>query len=133
MKYLGHILCSDGIKQDPDKIAAIKDFPVPKTLKDLRGFLGLASYYRKFTNNFAKTAAPLTDLTKGFTVSKGNKIVIADKWKQEHQDAFQELKKIITKDVTLAFPDFSKPFKLSVDASKAAMGAFYLRNVTAQV
>ena len=70
VKYLGHVLCADGIKQDPDKIAATKDFPVPKTLKDLRGFLGLASYYRKFTNNFATVAAPLTDITKGFKVGK---------------------------------------------------------------
>ena len=88
VKYLGHILCLEGIKQDPSKVSAIKECPTPKTLNDLRGFLGLASYYRKFTRNFAKIAAPLTDLTKGFTVSKGNKILLADKWKNIHQQAF---------------------------------------------
>ena len=119
---MGHVLCSDGIKQDPAKIAAIKDFPVPKTLKDLRGFLGLASYYRKFTDNFATVAAPLTDLTRGFKVVKGSKILLGDRWKDIHQKAFQDLKDIITNDVTLAFPDFNKPFKLSTDASSTAIG-----------
>ena len=103
-------------------MSAIKECATPKTLKDLRGFLGLASYYRKFTRNFATIAAPLTDLTRSFTVSKGNKIMVADKWKNIHQQAFQKLKDIITNDVTLAFPDFSKPFKLSTDASNVAIG-----------
>ena len=61
-------------------------------------------------------------MTKGFTVSKGNKILLADRWKSIHQQAFQELKDIITNDVTLAFPDFNKPFKLSTDASNVAIG-----------
>ena len=56
-------------------MAAIKQFATPRTLKDLRAFLGLASYYRKFTRYFADIAAPLTDLTQGYTVSKANKII----------------------------------------------------------
>ena len=101
---------------------SVKDFLVPKTLKDLRGFLGLASYCRKFTNNFATVAAPLTDLTKGFKVVKGSKILLGDRWKDIHNKAFQDLKDIITNDITLAFPDFNKPFKLSTDASNTAIG-----------
>ena len=123
IKCFGHILCPQGIKQDPEKVSAIKEFATPKTLKDLRGFLGLAGYYRKFTKDFAKIAAQLTDLTRGFTVSKGNKIMLGVKWKSIHQEAFQNLKDIITNDITLAFPDFSKPFKLSTDASNVAMGS----------
>ena len=69
------MLSSKGIQQDPDKVAAIKQFATPRTLKDLRAFLGLASYYRKFTRYFADIAAPLTDLTQGYTVSKANKII----------------------------------------------------------
>ena len=122
VKYLGHILTSNGIKQDPSKIKAIKEAAIPKTLKDLRSFMGMASYYRKFTKNFADLVAPLTDLTKGFTVKKGSKILLADKWKQKHTDAFERLKSVISEEIVLSFPDFSKPFKLSVDASDFALG-----------
>ena len=122
VKYLGHVLSAGGIQQDPDKVAAIKQFPTPRTLKDLRGFLGLASYYRKFTKNFAHIAAPLTDLTRGYAVSKGNKISLQDKWTDSHQRAFQTLKDIISNEVTLAFPNLEKPFKLSTDASSFAVG-----------
>ena len=82
VKYLGHILSSEGIRQDPVKVQAIKSCDVPKTLKDLRAFMGLASYYRKFTKDFATIAAPLTDLTRGFAVAKGSKIILGDRWKK---------------------------------------------------
>ena len=120
--YLGHVLSSQGIKQDPEKVSAIHGCATPKTLKDLRAFMGLASYYRKFTRNFADIAAPLTDLTRGYSVSKGNKIMLGEKWKNVHQQAFEKLKEMITTEVTLAFPNFNKPFKLSTDASKFAIG-----------
>ena len=79
VKYLGHFLAFQGIQQDPDKVTAIKKCAVPKTLKELRAFMGLASYYRKFTRNFADIAAPLTDLTRGYSNSKGSKIFLGDK------------------------------------------------------
>jgi len=62
--YLGHIISSDGVWVDDTKIAAIKEWPVPVSVKNLRAFLGLASYYRKFIKNFAMLAAPLTDLLR---------------------------------------------------------------------
>ncbi|VDI33759.1 Hypothetical predicted protein [Mytilus galloprovincialis] len=64
IKYLGHIVSSDGILPDPDKISAIKDYPIPKRLKDVRAFLGLSGYYRKFIKDYAKIASPLYALTK---------------------------------------------------------------------
>ena len=117
-----HIISSKGIKPDPSKVAVIKNYKEPTTLKELRSFLGLSSYYRKFINNFAKIASPLTDLTKGFTVSKSQKISIVDRWKVSQQASFDQLKQIICEDVTLAFPNFNLPFKLSTDASDFAIG-----------
>ena len=111
----------------------IKECATPKTLKELRAFMGLASYYRKFTRNFANIAAPLTDLTRGYSVSKGNKIILGDKWQNEHQRAFQQLKDIILTEATLAFPNFEKPFKLSTDASNFAIGGSSVKQMTSQV
>ena len=71
--YLGHVLSSEGIKADPEKTKVIKDFKRPSTLKELRSFLGIASYYRKFCRNFAHIASPLTELTKGYAVGKAQK------------------------------------------------------------
>ena len=61
-------MSKDGISPDPDKISAIKDYPIPKRLKDVRAFLGLSGYYRKFIRDYAKTAAPLYALTKKKTL-----------------------------------------------------------------
>ena len=120
--YLGHVLSADGIKADPAKTSVIRDFKKPTTLKELRSFLGITSYYRKFCKNFAEIANPLTELTKGYAIGKGNKINITDKWGILQDKAFGELKRILEEDVVLAFPDFDKPFKLSTDASAHTIG-----------
>lgn len=112
--YLGHIIRRDGVTPDPSKIEAVMKFPTPKNVKDLKSFLGLAGYYRRFIKNFAKIAKPLNSLFK-----EG----IEFKWEQEQEEAFTTLKHILTSDSLLQYPDFSKEFVLTTDASKEALGA----------
>ena len=87
---------------DEKNIKAIREWPKPKTLTQLRGFLGLCSYYRRFVKNFSKMASPLTDLTK-----KGN-----FGWNEAAQKAFEELKERMSPCPVLAVPDFTQPFEL---------------------
>ena len=110
--YLGHIVWQSGIKPDSEKISAVKDFPTPRTVKDIRSFLGLANYYRHFIKDFAKIASPLTMLLR-----KDNRFL----WTSECQNAFDTLKNALTSAPILAFPDFTLPFQLFVDASLEAI------------
>ena len=113
IKYLGHIINSDGIMPDPEKVAAVREYPVPKSLKDLRAFLGLSGYYRKFVKDYAKISIPLYALTK-----KGIKYV----WTKNCDSAFQALKLALTSPPLLAYPDYDKHFKVYADASSFAVG-----------
>jgi len=81
--YLGHIISEKGISSDPSKLEAIQNFPVPKKIKDVQSFIGLAGYYRRFIDNFSKIAKPLTKLTR-----KNEKFF----WTEEQQNAFDILK-----------------------------------------
>ena len=112
--FLGHILKPQGISPDPDKIEAIKDYPIPKKLKHVRGFLGLSGFYRRFISNFAHLAKPLYNLTKKD---------VPFNWTPDCQEAFDKLKAALTSESVLAFPDFQKPFVLATDASKTGIGA----------
>ena len=116
---MGHRLSKDGISADSTKLEAIKNFAPPKTLKDLRGFLGLCSYYRKFVSRFAQIASPLTDLTKGIS-GKGKNIVIL--WLEVHDVAFKELKAAMCNKVILQFPDYEKPYIFHIDTSNYVIG-----------
>ncbi|XP_057335847.1 uncharacterized protein LOC130674515 isoform X2 [Microplitis mediator] len=112
--YLGHLISADGVKPDPDKIKAIKCFKTPGSTTQVREFLGLAGYYRRFIKDFAKISKCLSDLT-----SKNARFT----WTPEHQVAFETLRDKLCTAPILQYPDFSKPFILTTDASNYAVGA----------
>jgi hypothetical protein len=113
LKFLGYIVTSNGIQTDPSKIEKIQNYPVPKTLTQIRGFLGLASYYRRFIKNFAAIARPLHDQTK-----TSKKIP----WTNKTTESFELLKKLLTQAPVLARPDFNRDFILVTDASRNGLG-----------
>lgn len=113
--YLGHIISKDGIKPNPDKIRAIEKFPIPKTATEIKRFLGLLGYYRKFIPDFARITKPMTQCLK-----KGSKITIND---AIYSNCFNKCKTLLTNDPILQYPDFDKEFILTTDASNFAIGA----------
>lgn len=114
-EFLGHIITTEGIKPNPNKIKAIQDFKIPKTTKQIKSFLGLVGYYRKFIKDFAKVAKPLT-----LRLKKESKINPQD---LDYQESFEKLKLLITSEPVLKYPDFNKPFVLTTDASNYAIGS----------
>ena len=110
VKFLGHVVSRRGVETDPDKIVAVAKWQVPKTVKELRRFLGFTSYYRRFVPKYASVAAPLHKLV-GETVGrkKKNKFLnlrIESEWSGKHQEAFDALKQRLTSAEVLAYPDF---------------------------
>lgn len=112
--YLGHTITKDGLKPNSDKIDAVLNYPLPKTTTDIRSFLGLVGYYRRFIKDFSKVTQPLTACLK-----KRNKIVID----QKYTDAFEKCKELLISAPLLQYPDYEKPFILTTDASNVAIGA----------
>ena len=122
--YLGHTISSEGIACEDEKVQKVIDWPVPKTVKELRSFLGFASYYRRFVKGFAKIAAPLHDLVTSANQEnkKCRQVRIENAWQRPHQEAFLALKDAITTAPTLGFADFSKDFIVQTDASQEGLG-----------
>lgn len=112
--YLGHIISSEGVKPNPDKVEAVQNFPVPKCCKDIKAFLGLTGYYRRFISNFSKITKPLTSLLK-----KDVPFI----WGEAQQKAFNECKNLLTNPPILQYPNFNKEFVLTTDASLYAIGS----------
>ncbi|UYV64864.1 hypothetical protein LAZ67_3002201, partial [Cordylochernes scorpioides] len=114
IKILGHQVDKDGIRPDDDKIKAVSQFPIPKNLQQLRSFLGLSSYYRRFIKNYADIARPLNSL-----LSKGTKF----QWNTDQERAFQKLKNALTSKPVLGHFDDDAPTELHTDASGYGIGA----------
>ena len=112
--FLGHLVTPDGIRVDPSKVADLLAMPAPTGLRQLRTFLGLASYYRRFVPDFATLAAPLVRLLKKTEIWR---------WGEAQQKSFSLLKERLANAPVLRHPDYSKPFVVYTDYSKDGLGA----------
>ena len=119
MEFLGHVVGTDGVKVDPKKVQAVKDWPTPKDVKEVRSFLGLTGYFRRFIRHYAHKALPLTNLTKKETRWH---------WGTAEQEAFDQLKEALTSAPVLVLPDPTLPYEVFTDASGFALGATLLQN-----
>ncbi|UYV77528.1 K02A2.6-like, partial [Cordylochernes scorpioides] len=111
---LGHEVSENGIRPDQEKIRAVRDFATPRSLKEVRSFLGLSSYYRRFIPNYAHVAQPLNDLLKKES---------AFNWNQEEQNAFEALKSALISEPALGHFDYLSPTEIHTDASNYGIGA----------
>ena len=114
IEYVGHIVGESGIRMMPGKVEAIYNWLIPNDRTELKAFLGLAGYYRRFAKGFAQRAVPLNKLTSKATLFK---------WGKEEQQAFNDLKTLLTNAPVLHKPDYTKDWVLDVDASQIALGA----------
>lgn len=104
LEYLGHVISEHGIRPNPNRIEKVEKYPAPKNPKEIKQFLGLVGYYRKFIKDFSKIARPLTQLLqKSSTFS----------WTDEQQRSFDTLKSKLTSQPVLSYPDWEKPFVLT--------------------
>lgn len=114
VKFLGHILTPGGIQADPEKVSAIRNFPVPQKTKHLRAFLGLCNFYRKFCSQYSAATQPLNALLR-----KGVKW----QWGRTEQEAFDNVKDLFLGAVVLHYPDTTKVFYVQTDSSGYGLGA----------
>jgi hypothetical protein len=118
VQFMGHVVSSEGISMDPSKVREVLYWKPPRTVHQVRNFLGLAGYYRIFIPNFSKIVKPITDL-----LNKEDKFV----WNAEHDEAFRTLKKLLTISLVLAQPDIAKSFDVYCDASGTGLGCVLMQ------
>ena len=123
VEYLGHLITPGGVRPNPERVSAVKEFPKPTSIHEVRQFLGLTSYYRRFVRNFARVAQPLHALTR-----KG---ALFD-WSPECEAAFCSLKRLLISAPILCYPNFDKDFRLETDASVKGLGAVLSQQQTDQ-
>lgn len=136
VRYLGHIVSRDGVETDPEKVTALKTWPRPQTLKELRSFLGFSGYYRRFVQDYSKIVKPLTNLTAGYPPSRKNskkpaknvtylnpKEPFSERWTPACQHAFECIIDRLTTAPVLGFADPKLPYELHTDASAIGLGA----------
>ncbi|GFQ69816.1 retrovirus-related Pol polyprotein from transposon 17.6, partial [Trichonephila clavata] len=121
--YLGHIVSVEGVRTDPDKISAVKNWKSPTDVHQLRSFLGLCTYYRKFVKDFSTIARPLHKLTEA-----KQKFI----WTNECNNAFNKLKDALTSALILAYPETGKQFILDTDTSCESIGAVLSQEIDGQ-
>eukprot|EP00253_Pinus_taeda_P021805 PITA_21805 len=118
IQYLGHVITKEGIAVDPEKIKSIMEWPIPKDVANIRSFMGLAGYYRRFVEGFSRIAYPITSLQK-----KGK----AFKWTAECQQSFDQLKHLLTTAPILSIADPNKDYVVCTDASKEGVGGVLMK------
>ena len=114
VSFLGHVVSGDGIATDPAKTKLVSEWPVPENISDVKSFLGLAGYYRRFVKGYAAIATPLNKLMKKDQPFE---------WSDEAQEAFETLKDALTTSPVLAMPNDTGEFVLDTDACDKAIGA----------
>ena len=119
VSFLGHIVSKEGIKVDPAKIEAVRDWPRPKNASEVRSFLGLAGYYKRFVEGFSKITTSLTELTR-----KGQKFV----WSDRCENSFQELKQRLITAPVLSLPTDQEKFVIYCDASHQGLGCVLMQS-----
>ncbi|KAK1660763.1 hypothetical protein QYE76_048922 [Lolium multiflorum] len=119
VEFLGHVISKDGIAVNPSKVASVLDWEAPKNVKEIRGFLGMAGYYRRFIEGFAKIAGPMTKLLR-----KNTPFV----WSDECEKSFQTLKEKLTTAPVLAVPEDGKDYTVYCDASKHGLGCVLMQD-----
>jgi hypothetical protein len=119
IKFLGHTISQDGVSVDPEKVQEVMNWKPPTTMRQIRSFLGLAGYYRRFIPDFSRIAKPMTELLK-----KGVKY----KWSQKCEEAFHSLRQHLTTAPVLAQPDNTKPFEVYCDASGTGLGCVLMQD-----
>ncbi|TYK19408.1 ty3-gypsy retrotransposon protein [Cucumis melo var. makuwa] len=118
VSFLGHVVSSEGVSVDPAKIEAITNWPRPSTVNEVRSFLGLVDYYKRFVKDFSRIASPLTQLTR-----KGTPFI----WSPTYKSSFQELKKKLVTAPVLTMPDGSGSFMIYSDASNKGLGCVLMQ------
>ena len=117
--FLGHVISEEGIAVDPTKVVTVTNWVAPTTVGEIRSFLGLAGYYRRFIENFSKIAKPMTELLKKDTKFK---------WTEECEASFQELKKRLVTTPVLILPNIRKDFQVYCDASRQGLGGVVMQD-----